>query len=697
VAPARFAGAGFAKETKMRNPMFFRAVLLGCAAIAAPAMAATLLAGVDQTFIDRSVAPGDDFDAYANGGWRKNAEIPADRSTAGVGYEVFLKAEKRNAEIIQGAGAANAAGTDNQRIADYYAAFLDSRAIERRGLGPIASELQAIAALRDKSALSAKLGANLRADTDPINATNFWTENLFGLFVAQDLRRPTIALPYLMQGGIGMPDRDYYLSDKPEMKELRTAYRAYVERLLALAGTRDAGARAERIVALETRIARAHAGIESSQDAHKAGFWKRADFARRAPGIDWQAYWRAAGLPAQQDFGVWQPDAITQLSALVAAEPLQTWQDWLAFHTLNQYADVLPAAFDDAHFDFYGKTMNGTPAQLSRERRAIAAVNAGLGDAVGRIYVRRYFPASSKTEIEGMVRNIIAAFDARVAALGWMAPSTKAEARRKLKVLKVEVGYPAKWRNYATLDVRRDDAFGNLWRARLFEYGHQIGKIGRPVDRGEWWMTPQTVNAINLPAANALNFPAAILESPYFDPSFDAAANYGAIGAIIGHEISHSFDNLGADFDSAGRLRNWWTPADLKRFGEAGSALAAQYDAYEALPGLNLKGQQELGENIADVAGLTATYEAWRKSLAGKPAPVIDGLTGDQRFFLAYAQAWRSKMREKALRARIATDVHAPAMWRVQTVRNLDAWYPAFRVKPGQKLYLAPDRRVKIW
>jgi putative endopeptidase len=682
----------------MRNFMLSRALLLGCAAIAAPAVAATLLAGVDPSFIDRSVAPGDDFDAYANGGWRKTAEIPADRSSAGVGYDVFRKAEQRNAEIIKGVAAAQAApGTDARRIADYYAAYLDTAAIDRRGLAPIRPELAAIAALRDKAALAARLGGNMRADTDPINATSLSTENLFGLFVTQDLNRPTVTIPYLMQGGLGMPDRDYYLSDKPEMAELRTAYRAYVEHLLRLAGVSEPAARADRIMALEMKIARAHVDIEASQDAHKAAFWKRADFAARAPGLNWTAYWRAAGLPAQRNFGVWQPSAITKLSALVASEPLRSWQDWLTFHAVNHNASVLPRAIDDARFDFYGKTMNGTPAQLSRDRRAIAAVNVGLGDAVGRIYAQRYFPASSKAEIEQMVRNIIAAFDARVAALDWMAPSTKAEARRKLQVLDVGVGYPNHWRDYRTLQVRRDDALGNFERAEVFEYRHQLAKIGKPVDRGEWWMTPQTVNAINLPLQNALNFPAAILESPYFDPGFDAAANYGAIGAVIGHEISHSFDNLGADFDSSGRLRNWWTPADFKRFDQAGAALAAQYDAYEALPGLNLKGKQELGENIADVAGLTAAYEAWQKSLGGRPAPVIGGLTGDQRFFLAFGQAWRTKMREKALRARIATDVHAPAMFRVQTVRNLDAWYPAFDVRPGQKLYLAPDKRVKVW
>ncbi|TFI59950.1 M13 family peptidase [Sphingomonas parva] len=673
--------------------------LFGCAAVvAAPALAAAALAGVDTSYIDRSVVPGDDFDAYANGAWRKSAEIPADRSSIGVGYDVFLKAEKRNAEIIQGVGAAKpAAGSDARRIADYYAAYLDTAAIERRGLAPVQPELARIAAIRDKAALAAKLGANLRADTDSLNATNFWTENLFGLFVTQDLARPDVTVPYLMQGGLGLPDRDYYLSDKPEMAELRTAYRAYVERLLTLGGLSEPAARADRIVALEAKIAAAHADIQSSQDAHKVEAWKRGDFAAKAPGLDWTGFWQAARLPDQQDFSVWQPAAVTGLARLVGSEPLQSWQDWLAFHTLNQYSSVLPKALDDAHFDFYGKTMNGTPAQQSRERRAIASVNGNLGDAVGKIYAERYFPASSKAEIEAMVKNIVAAFDARVAALDWMAPETKAEARRKLQVLEVGVGYPDQWRDYSSLEIRADDPFGNAWRAQDYEYLHQIAKIGKPVDRSEWWMTPQTVNAINLPLQNALNFPAAILESPYFDAKFDAAANYGAIGSVIGHEISHSFDNLGADFDSSGKLRNWWTPADLKRFEQAGAALAAQYDAYEALPGLNLKGEQELGENIADVAGLAAAYEAYHKSLGGKPAPVINGLTGDQRFFLAFAQGWRSKMRDKALRARIATDVHAPAMWRVQTVRNLDAWYPAFQVKPGQKLYLEPKSRVKVW
>lgn len=669
-----------------------------CAPTTMPAPTGTE-AGVNAGYIDKGVRPGDDFNAYANGAWVKTAVIPDDQSRIGVGYEVFKVAEARNAALIQDILKSNpTAGSDERRIADYYTAYTDAAGIERRGLAPLKAQLDAIAAVKDVHALSSLLGANMRADTDPLNFSNFHTENLFGLFVTQDMNNTSTTAPYLMQGGLGLPDRDYYLSAKPEMAELRAAYKAYLAKVMQMAGFADAAARADRIFALELKIAAVHLDIVASQDAHKADNpWKRADFDAKAPGIDWAAYWSAAGLPRQQDFIVWQPGATAGLSKLVASEPLQAWQDWLAFHTINQVTAALPKAFDDAAFDFYGKTLNGTPQQQSRDKRAIAAVSAGLGDAVGKIYAAKYFPASSRAEIEGMVKNIVAAFDKRLVAIDWMAPATKAEARKKLEVLVVGVGYPDSWRDYSTLEIKADDPVGNLQRARLAEYRHQIAKLGKPVDRKEWWMTPQTVNAINLPVQNALNFPAAILESPYFDAKFDAAANYGAIGSVIGHEISHSFDNLGADFDSTGKLHNWWTPEDLKHFNAAGAALVAQYDAYEAFPGLHLNGAQELGENIADVAGLAAAYDAYHASLGGKPAPVINGLTGDQRFFLAFAQGWRTKMRDKALRGRIATDVHAPAMWRVQTVRNLDAWYGAFDVKPGEKLFLAPDKRVRVW
>ena len=672
----------------------FGFLLAGALATAAIAQTGAL-SGVDKAGIDTTVRPGDGFDRYANGGWRAKAEIPADRSSIGVGYDVFKVAEARTADLIQ--NAAKGTTADERRIADYYSAYLDTAAIEGRGLAPIRPQLDAIAAIADKQALARAIGATVRADTDPLNATNFATENLFGIFVTQDLQRPTVSVPYLLQGGLGLPDRDYYVSDKPEMAELRAGYGRYVAEVMRLAGMPNAEVRAAAVAALEEKIARAHYTLEQSQDAHRAQPWRRSDFARRAPGLDWKAFWTAAGLGSQPLIYIWQPEAVTGLARLVATEPLAVWKDWLAFHQLNQVTSVLPKVFDDARFGFYGRTLNGTPAQQPRDKRAIAATSAALGDAVGRIYAGRYFPASSRAEIQGMVRNIVAAFDRRVAGLEWMTPATKAEARRKLQVLQVGVGYPDRWRDYRSFDVRRDDPLGNLQRARLFDYRYQLGKLGKPVDRGEWWMTPQTVNAVNLPLQNALNFPAAILETPYFDARYDPAANYGAIGAIIGHEISHSFDNLGADFDSTGRLRNWWSPADLARFQAAGKALIDQYNAYEALPGLKLNGQLTLGENIADVAGLAASYDAYRASLGGRPAPVIDGLTGDQRFFLAYAQAWRTKMRDRALRARVATDVHAPAMWRVETVRNLDAWYPAFDVQPGQQQYLPAEKRVKVW
>jgi putative endopeptidase len=655
--------------------------------------------GVDVAGLNKNVKPGDDFDDYANGGWRARTEIPADRSSTGAFLEVFNTAEANNAAIVQAALKANAApGSDQRRIADWYNAYTDTAAIDARGLAPLGTEMDSIATLKDKKALSTMLGANIRADVDPLNATNFETSNLFGLFISQALDRPDTNVPYLLQGGLGLPERDYYLSDKPEMATIRNQYRAYIGKLLSLANITEPDARAQRVFELESKIARAHTDIVTSQDIHKANNpWKKADFAKKAPGIDWDAFWAAAGLSGQQDFIVWHPQTVTAMAKLVASEPLQAWQDWLTFHRLDEVSDVLPTAFDQAHFEFFSHTLNGQPKPRPRDKRAIGSVNAWLGDAVGQLYVKDYFPASSKADIQNMVKGILAAFDKRVAALPWMAEPTKAEARKKIAGMQVGIGYPEKWRSYAALEVKADDPVGNLRRAQLAEYRHQLAKLGKPVDRGEWWMTPQTVNAVNLPLQNALNFPAAILQAPFYDPNADAAANYGAIGAVIGHEISHSFDDLGANFDAGGRLRNWWTPADLARFKASGKALAAQYDAYEALPGLHLKGQQTLSENIADVAGLTAAYEAYRASLGGKTPPVIGGLTGDQRFFLAYAQAWRDKSREQALRARIATDAHAPARWRAQTVRNLDAWYPAFGVAAGQKLFLTPEQRVKVW
>ena len=669
------------------------------ATTAAPSLAQTMPSGVDTTAFDTKVKPGDDFEEYANGAWRARTEIPADRSSTGIFLTVSKIAEERNAAIIADAAKAPAAaGTDQRRIADYYAGFMDTAGIEARGLKPMQAELAAIAALKTTSQLSRMLGANIRADVDPLNATDFGTQNLFGLFVSQSFDDPTKSVPYVLQGGLGLPDRDYYLSTEPAMAEVRREYLAYMTQIFTLAGLSDPAGRAARVMALETKMAQVQTSLVDSQDAHKANNpWSLGDFPMKAPGIDWNAFWPAANLGNQAQFIVWHPAAVKGLSALVASQPIADWQDWLRFHRINEVTSVLPMAYDDAAFAFYGKALSGTPAQRPRDKRAQGAVNGALGDAMGRIYVQRYFPASSKADIQAMVKNILAAFDARVAALDWMAPATKAEARRKIETMVVGIGYPETWRSYAALNVRADDPVGNLRRAQAAETKHQLAKIGAPVDRREWWMVPQTVNALNLPLQNALNFPAAILEAPFYDPKRDAASNYGAIGAVIGHEISHGFDNLGADFDASGRLRNWWTKEDLARFEAQGQALVKQYDAYEALPGLHVNGTLTLGENIADVAGLTAAVAAYHASLGGKPAPVIDGMTGDQRLFLSYAQTWAAKARDRAIRAGIAGDGHAPARFRAQTVRNIDDWYAAFDVKPGDALYLAPDKRVKVW
>ncbi|AXJ95823.1 MULTISPECIES: M13 family metallopeptidase [unclassified Sphingomonas] len=663
------------------------------------ALAQTRPAGVDATAIDRGVKPGDDFDAYANGAWRARAVIPADRSSTGVFLRVIELADQRNASIVADARAANgAAGSDQRRIADYYAAYMDQAGIEARGIAPLKPAFAAIDAVRDKAQLSRLLGQNVRVDVDPLNATNFQTGNILGLFVTQAFDRPTETVPYVLQGGLGMPDRDYYLSDTPAMREVRDAYRTYVTTVFQLAGFSDPATRAVRVIDLETKIARAHVDLVTSQDAHKADNpWKKADFAAKAPGIDWDGFWQAAGLGRQQVFVAWQPGAITGLSALVASEPLAAWQDWVRFHRIDRVASVLPRGFDQASFAFYGKALSGTPEQRARDKRALNAVNGALGGAMGRIYAQRYFPASSKADIQAMVGNILKAFDTRVAGLTWMQPATKAEARRKIETMVVGIGYPDAWADDRGLEVRADDPVGNIDRAELARTRQQLAKIGRPVDRREWWIEPQVVNALNLPLQNALNFPAAILEAPFYDPKRDAAANYGSIGAIIGHEVSHSFDNLGADFDADGRLRNWWTPQDLARFEAQGQALVAQYDAYQPLPGLHVNGRQTLGENIADVAGLTAALDAYHASLGGKPAPVIDGMTGDQRLFLAFAQSWAEKARDKAVRAQVQGDVHAPGRFRAETVRNIDDWYAAFGVKPGDALYLAPDKRVHVW
>ncbi len=679
--------------------LFLTSSLVAVAAACTRTGGAASRSGIALDAMDRAVRPGADFYMYANGAWMRATEIPADRSNVGGTYEAFLETERNMQELITGVlNSHPQAGSDAARIANFYNAFKNTAAIDAAGMAPAQGDLARFAAIQNGADLSRVLGEQIRADVDPLNSTNFATENLFGIFVTQGLATPGEVLPYILQGGLGLPEREYYLSSDAEMATLRGQYRAYVEQLLTLSQYPDARAAAQRIYDLEMRIARAHNTREQSDDwAHCATVWSRAELERHAPGINWGAFLGAAQLGNQQRFAAYHAEAIPKLSALVASQPLQAWKDWLAFHQINSHSNVLPSAIDNASFAFFGTALNGIPQQRPRDKRSISAVSAYLGDAVGKAYADRYFPASARDRVRTMSDNIKAAFARRLEALDWMAAETKAEALRKVQSIEVGVGYPDTWRNYAPYTVVADNAYANAVNGEKFEYAYQLSKIGRPMDRKEWWMTPQTVNAVNLPVQNALNFPAAGLQPPFFDQNADDAFNYGATGATIGHEISHSFDNNGALFDSTGALRNWWTADDLAAFRAQGQALARQYDAYEPLPGLHIKGALTLAESIADLAGLRAAYEAYRASLNGQEAPVIDGMTGDQRFFVAFAQSWKMKMRDAELRQRIATDGHAPDQWRVYTVRNLDAWYEAFDVQPSDAHYLAPDQRVRVW
>jgi len=677
------------------------ALALAGPAAAQPAPAASLAnthpAGIDLAGMDRSVKPGDDFFAFANGGWMKATEIPPDRPSWGTSGELVELTTARVQALILGAAKA-APGTEARKIGDYYSSYLDEAKIESLGLKPLRPTLVRISGIKDKKGLAAEFGHELRADVDALNSTNFSTDHLFGLWVEQDLNDPKRYAPYLLQGGLGMPDRDYYVSSNSHMVADRAAYRLHIAKVLTLAGVKDADAKAHRIFDLETKIAKAHAPRAESEDVLKANNpWPRAAFATKAPGLDWTAFFTAAGLEKRPQFIVWHPKATTGEAALVASEPLATWKDYLVFHQLDHYSNVLPKAFSDERFAFYGTTLSGTPQQQVRWKRAVNATNNALGEAVGKLYVAKYFPPQSKAQVEAMVGKLIDAFRVRIDKLDWMAPATKAEAKRKLSTLKVGVGYPDRWIDYSALKVAPGDALGNAQRAELFEYRRNLAKFGRPVDRGEWAMTPQTVNAVNLPVRNALNFPAAILQAPDFNPTNPIAMNLGAVGATIGHEVSHSFDDQGAMFDADGRLRNWWTPADLAHFQASGRALAAQYSQYRPFPDITLNGEQMLGENIADIAGLNAAFDAYRLANGGKEGPAQQGLTGDQQFFVAFSQSWRTKTREALARQRAVTDGHAPAEFRADTVRNMDSWYAAFDVKPGEKLYLAPAERVRIW
>lgn len=503
---------------------------------------------------------------------------------------------------------------------------------------------------------------------------------------------------FLLQGGLGLPDRDHYLNTSPRMQALRTQYQEYVGRMLALAGFDHAAQRAEAVMALETAIAKSHATREASAlDGNADNLWTRADFARHAPGMDWSAFFAAAGLSKQAAFVVWQPSAVTGAAALVALQPLQAWKDYLRFHVIDHHADVLPRAFAEQAFALHGIALSGLTQQTPRAQRALEATQQAMGEALGRMYVERYFPPAFKARVQSIAANVIAAFRQRVEAVTWMSPASKTLALAKLQAVYFGLGYPEKWQDYSDLTVDPLNAAGNLLRVSERNYRKAVARLGHPVNMTAWWMSPQTAGAVLVFQQNAYNFPAALLQPPKFDPTASDAANYGAIGAIIGHEVSHFVDTLGAEYDAEGRMFHWWTPEDLAHYQAATEPLVNQFSSYRPFPGMAINGKLTLTENVADLGGLAAAFDAYRRTLGSKASDQDYVRQQDRQFFIGFARSWRSKIREDALRTQVATNDHAPERYRIATVRNIDAWYDAFDVLPGQRLYLEPKARVRIW
>jgi len=675
---------------RIRLSIHLVALLLILTACKAPAPPAASPSATGEG-MDNSVQPGDDFFGYCNGGWLKNQEIPPDKSGYGIFEMLTDESRKRTESLIQDyANNGATASAEAKKVGDFYSSYMDEAAIESIGTSKLKPHLDEIAGVNDKRALARAIGATLRTDVDALNNTNFQTDHLFGIWITQGLTDPSKNYPYLLQGGLGMPDRDYYTSNDPHMVGLRAPYKSHIAAIFKLAGLSNENDRAARVFDLETKMAGVHASRTESADVKNTVSWKREELISKAPGLDWSTLLEAAGLNQASVFYVWHPRAVTGLAGLVDHESLDSWKDWLTFHEIEQSGRFLPKAFVDEDFSFYGTTLNGTPQLRPRWQRGIDYTSAAMGEAVGKIYVDRYFPPEAKAKVMEMVANLEKAFGSRIDSLTWMSPETKKRAKEKLSTLRIGVGYPDKWIDYSSLEITRGDALGNAQRAELFNYRQQLAKLGKPVDRDEWWLEPQVVNALNLPLQNALNFPAAILEPPFFDKNADKAKNYGSMGAVIGHEISHSFDDQGSQFDAEGRLANWWTKEDLDHFKAAGEALAAQYDAYKPFPDVSVNGHLTLSENIADLAGLAAAYDAYHLSLNGAQA-------NDQQFFVSFGQSWRSKSREQALRNQITTDGHSPDQYRAATVRNLDPWYTGFSVKPGQAMYLDPKDRVRVW
>jgi putative endopeptidase len=650
----------------------------------------------DLDSIDNSIKPGDDFYRYANGGWLKANAVPAGRSSYDTRAMLAERTRMQVRDLIQSAASAHAAeGSVSQRVGDYYASFMDVDAIEAKGLSPLAEEMTRIATIKDKTSLSAYLGTTLNSEVEGLTAN---ADHIFGIWINQGLEDSAHNLPHIWQGGLGMPDRDNYLEFSPKMAELRNQYKTHIQKLLKIAGEADPENSAAEILSLEIKIAQAFAPDSDAADVVKQNNpWKRADFDTKAPGLDWDAYFQSSGLAAQRDFIVWQPSAVIGVSALVRSESTDTWKAYLRLHLLEHYASVLPAAVAAEHFAFYGTALSGAQQMPDRSEQAIAATNAAVSQAVGQLYTKQHFPPEAKARAQAMVNDLITAYRGRISGLTWMSPQTKQRALAKLAGLEVIVGYPDVWIDYSSFHVVHGDAFGNMRRAEDFNRSRNMARLKQPVDPIDWPINPQVPGAVIMFSPNAEFFSAAILQPPYFDSQGDSASNYGSAGAAMAHEISHSFDELGNIYDAQGRLGDWWTVDDRAKYHEAANKLIEQFNQYCSFPDLCVNGKQVLSENIADLAGLLVAHDAYVMCLKGKSDVTIGGLTGEQRFFLAFAQRWRKLQAETALRQQLKADTHSPGEYRSSTVRNVDRWYEIYHVAPGDKLYLKPEDRARIW
>jgi len=670
-------------------PFLTAAVLLSLASCQSD-KTQNLKSGILLANMDTLVKPGDNFDAYVNGGWMKKNQIPADKASYGVDWimDDIVQANVK-AIIEESSKGTYADGSNEQKIGDFYASYMDTKTRDAKGITPLTSEIANIDAIKDYNELAAWFGkANRHSSMIP-----------FGFSVSSDMKDPTKYALFLWQAGLGLPEREYYLLQDAKSKTIREKYVKHISNMLKIAGIADADAAAVKIMALETAMASKHMTKEDTRNTAKIyNPYASADLPKLAPSFNWKAMLDNAGVGAQKEIVVSMVDYVKAIDGIIKNTPLDTWKTYLKWGAIHEASKSLNSALDNENFAFYGKVLRGTTEQRPQWRRGVDVVNDNLGEIIGEVYVKKHFTPEAKKRMSTLVDNLLKAYGESIKGLDWMTPATKKEALDKLSKFTPKIGYPDKWKDYSTLKVIKGDYYGNVQRSIAFAYKHDIDKLGKKVDKTEWGMTPQTINAYYNPSMNEIVFPAAILQPPFFDLSADDAANYGAIGAVIGHEIGHGFDDQGSAFDGTGAMRDWWTEKDKAAFNERTAALISQYNGFKVFPDLNVNGTFTLGENIGDLGGLSIALKAYKMSLNGKPAPVLDGFTAEQRFFISYAQSWMTKQREESLRNQVASDPHSPAHFRVNgIVRNIPEFYEAFKVKTTDSLYLAPEKRVRIW